>query len=468
VRDHRIGHWFEQFIRDLTYAVRVLRKSPAFTAVAVLTLAIGIGATITIFSYINAYLLRPLPFPDGERLTQIQPSTENFGRMSVAYTNFRDWQQLNHTFESIESLRQQRYNLTGTDQPERLIAGEVSANFLSQFGAQPLRGRLFRPEDDHGRAAPTAVISYRLWQRIYGADTSSVEQPLILDGTLHTVIGILPDDFRYPPNNPEPLELWIPLGLNESQPDFLQRWNHSGIKTIGQRKAGVSLEQARTDLNQIANQLALAYPETNTGATLLVDDFKKRLTRHIRPGILTLMAAVGGVLLIVCVNVAGLLLARASKRTHELSIRSALGACRGDLVRQLLSENLILTVVGAATGLLVARLGSDLLFTLINWRRVRPTPESSHSDGIPHGRVFHQRNAVLGAPVRAVSCRPILSRQGSRHLAQWLAIRHNRSRLHPFAQRAGGDSDRHGFGATLRSGTAAAQLSTLSAGRPRL
>ena len=365
VRDHRFGRWFEQIARDLVYGVRVLRKSLGFTTVAVLTLAIGIGATITIFSYINVYLLRPLPYPDGDRFTQIQPSNETFGRMSVAYSNFRDWQQMNHSFESIESIRWHRYNLTGGEQPERVVAGQASANFLPMLGVQPAHGRLFIPEDDHGQATPTALISHRLWQRHFNSDTRIVGDSLILDGELFTVIGILPEEFRYPPHNPTPPDLWVPLGLNESQPNFLQRWNRAGTNAVGKLKTGVSLEQARADMQQVAEQLALEYPDTNAGTTVLVDDFKTHQTRHIRPGILTLMAAVGCVLLIVCVNVAGLLLARAARRTHELSIRAALGARRGDLVRQLLSENLILTLLGAATGLLVARLGSDLLFATI-------------------------------------------------------------------------------------------------------
>jgi len=352
-------------INDLRHGFRVLRKQPLFALVALLTLALGIGANLTIFSFVNAFLLRPLPYPEAERFVRIRPVHPTFGPMSIAYPNFQDWQKLNQTFETMACYRYHDLNLTGTDRPERLNVIQASANLLPMLGAQPLLGRLFDANDDHAQAQRTVVLSHGLWQRRFGSDPEIMGRPVLLDGEPYTVVGVLPADFCFPPLLSRRAALWMPIGLLERHEWFMRRGNHPGTSGIGKLRGGATLAGARADMLRVAEQLARQYPDVNTGNTVDVDDYHATVVRRIRPSLLVLMSSVGCVLLIVCVNIAGLLLVRAASRTQEFSIRTALGAGRLRIARQLLCENTILAVLGGLAGLLVAHWGVYLLATVL-------------------------------------------------------------------------------------------------------
>ncbi len=352
-------------INDIRYSLRQLLKSPGFTLVALLILALGIGANATIFSFVNAFLLRPLPYPEAERFVRLRPVSQTFGSMSVSYANFQDWQKRTTTFETIACYRYEDLNLTGTDRPERLNAMQVSADLLPMLGTRPSLGRLFDPNDDHGQAEPTTILSHGLWQRRFGGDPEIVGQSLLLDGEPHTVVGVLPPEFCFPALRNNTAALWLPIGLLEKHEWFTRRSNHAGTSGIGKLKPGITLTQAGLDMQRVARQLAQEYPDVNAGNTVETHDYHATLVRRMRLGILVLMGAVGCVLLIVCVNIAGLLLVRAMNRTQEFSIRAALGAGRWHIVRQLLCENMILAILGGLAGLFVAHWGIVLLVTML-------------------------------------------------------------------------------------------------------
>jgi putative ABC transport system permease protein len=350
---------------DIRYGVRILLRQPLFALVALLTLALGIGANLTIFSFVNAFLLRPLPYPEAERFVRFRPVNQTFGAMSIAYPNFQDWQKLNQTFETMACYRYDGLNLTGTDQPECLDIIQASANLLPMLGTQPALGRLFDPNDDHGQAQRTVVLSHGLWQRRFSSDPDVVGRPLLLDGEPYTIVGVLPADLSFPPLRNDRTALWMPIGLLERHEWFMRRGNHPGTSGLGKLKAGITLAQARSDMRRVAEQLTRKYPNVNTGNTVEVDDYHAILVRRIRPSLLVLMSSVGCVLLIVCVNIAGLLLVRAASRTQEFSVRTALGTGRLRIARQLLCENMILAVLGGLAGLLVAHWGTHLLAAML-------------------------------------------------------------------------------------------------------
>jgi len=352
-------------LNDLRHGFRVLCKQPLFALVALLTLALGIGANLTIFSFVNVFLLRPLPYPQAERFVRLRPVHPSFGPMSIAYPNFQDWQKLNQTFETMACYRYHDLNLTGTDRPERLNIIQASADLLPMLGAQPLLGRLFGPGDDHGQAQQTVVLSHELWQRRFGSDPQIVGRPVLLDGEPYTVVGVLAADFCFPPLLSGRAALWMPIGLLEKHGWFMNRGNHPGASGVGKLKSGVTLAGARADMRRVAEQLARQYPDVNTGNTVEVDDYHATLVRRIRPSLLVLMGSVGCVLLIVCVNIAGLLLVRAASRTQEFSVRTALGAGRLRIVRQLLCENMILALLGGLAGLLIAHGGVHILTAVL-------------------------------------------------------------------------------------------------------
>jgi len=336
-------------------------RQPLFTLVTIFTLAIGIGANITIFHYLNAFLLRPLSYPEAERLVRIRPSNRSFGPMSIAYPNFQDWQKLNQAFETMACYRYHDLNLTGVDHPERLKIMQASSELLPMLGIQPLLGRLFDPNDDRGQAPRTTILSHSLWQRCFNGDPRIVGQSLLLDGDPYTIIGVLPRDFHFPPLLSDSVALWTPIGLLQKYDWFMNRQMHPGISGVGRLKPSVTIAQAQVDMERVAIQLEKEYPNYNTGNTVQVHDYHATLVRSIRPGIMVLMCAVGCVLLIVCVNIAGLLLVRAAARTQEFSVRCALGAGRLRIIRQLMGENLILAVLGGIAGVVLARWSIDLL-----------------------------------------------------------------------------------------------------------
>ncbi len=347
------------FIQDVRYGIRMLLKSPGFTIVTILALALGIGANTAIFSVVNAVLLRPLPYSTAERLVILSEYTEQVQNMSVSYPNFTDWREQNQVFEQMAAFRGQGFTLTGAGEPERLTGNEVSANFFSVLGTTPHMGRSFAPDEDKPGGNRTAIISYGLWQQRFGANPNIVGQPVMLNNESHTVIGVLPQSFQYQAQ----VDLYVPIGL---QADKMQdRDNHPGIYVLGLLKPGVTIEQARTEMKGITERLSQAYPKTNAGNSFTLALLQDFATRNVRAALFVLLGAVGFVLLIACANVANLLLARAASRQREVAIRTALGAGRGRIIRQFLTESVMLSLIGGVLGLLLAVWGIDALLALI-------------------------------------------------------------------------------------------------------
>jgi predicted permease len=352
-REQRSGFWLETLFSDVRYGVRMMMRSPGFTIVAILTLALGIGANTAIFSVVNGVLLNPLPFPQPEQLVSLSESKPNFATGSISYLNFRDWQRNNHTFSSMAISRPISFSLTGSGEAEQLQAELLSADYFSLLGVKPVLGRMFAPGEDEVGAAPIVLISAGLWKRKFGSSPEVLGSTIKLDGRGFTIVGVIPADFDLSTRSFRNSEIYVPIGQWKNN-FLLNRGAGLGIHGIGRLKPGVSIEQARADMDEVTRNLIAAYPDTDKGIGAAVRPLKQDMLGEVRPFLLLLLGAVCFVLLIACVNVANLLLARSTSRAREFAIRAALGAGKGRLIRQLLTESILLGVAGGGLGLLLA------------------------------------------------------------------------------------------------------------------
>ncbi|MFZ0063158.1 MAG: ABC transporter permease [Pyrinomonadaceae bacterium] len=351
----------DTLLRDIRYGIRSLIKRPGFTMIALTALALGIGANTAIFSLVNAVLLRPLPFAEPDRLVWVWGNISNgSNQASVSPPDFLDFRQQNTTFEQFAAAIgvPVPLNLTGIGEPERLTAAAVTGNYFQALGAAPALGRTFLLENEKPGNEQVAVLSYGLWQKRFGGDREIVNKTLTLDGKTCVVIGVMPQTFTFP----QAAELWVPINFDISE-GMKQRKAHF-MRPIGKLKQGVTLAQAQADTDAIANRLAQQYPDSNEGWNLRLVSLREQLVGNTRPTLYILFGAVGFVLLIACANVANLLLVRAAGRQKEIALRTALGAGRFRIIRQMITESVLLALMGGALGALLAVWGVELLLKL--------------------------------------------------------------------------------------------------------
>jgi predicted permease len=356
-RDNWAWTWLERLLQDVRYGVRMLAKAPAYTAIAMLTLGLGIGLNTALFSVIKGVLLNPLPFPHADELVGIHENKANFEGGSLSYPNFLDWQKDNHTFTAMAIARAYAFSLTGLGDAEQVNAEFVSSDFFPLLGVTPIMGRTFAPGEDRVGGAPIALVSEGFWRRKLGSTPKVIGKSMRLDSRNFTVVGVIPASFHLRIPGFREREIYVPVGQWTNS--LLQsRGAGLGIHGVGRLKAGVTLAQAQADMDAVTRNLAAAFPNEDKGITANLVPLKQQIIGGVKPLLLVLFAAVGCVLLIACVNVANLLLARSSGRMREFAVRAALGASRMRVIRQLLTESCLIALAGGSVGFLLAVWGT--------------------------------------------------------------------------------------------------------------
>jgi predicted permease len=366
---------------DVRYGVRMLLRSPGFTLVAILTLALGIGANSALFSLVNGILLSPLRFPQADRLVALYQHKPQFEYGSISYPNFLDWQRDNRALQSLAAFRPTDFSLTGLGEAQRIDGIMVSANFFPTLGLNPVLGGNFDPQQDVLGGKPEVMISEGMWKTKFGSAPDVVGKTLTLNGTGYMIVGVVPASFHLFMQNFRTSDIYVPIG-QWNDVIFHQRDVGMGMDAVARLKPGITLEQARADMERVTQNLALAYPDADANTRATVVSLKDKIVGDVRPYLLVLLAAVFFVLLIACVNVANLSLARSMQRAREFAIRAALGAGKSRVIRQLLTESVLLALCGGGLGLLIASWGTQGAIQLL--------PES-----LPRAEEIHLDSRVL-------------------------------------------------------------------------